>query len=677
MQTTNPKVNYFPIAMTLLGGLLVHSNQAIAEEANKVFSLDEIIVTTSTKTERKLLDVPVRTEVVSKQELEKTHSRDVAEALKNVPGLLLKRIHGKSGEEVWLQGLDANRVLVLIDGKPVSASTGSSVDLSQISIGDVDHIEIVKGAASVLYGSEAMGGVVNIITTKNDKPFSYSLVVDTGSYGDRNVGDALNDKHVKLNLSGKRGQWRVNFNADARDKQGTDLDKSTWSHEGDAGRKANLAFEVGYTAISGANFKIKPTYYNENLSRNFSSFSPGIGDIKKVKREEATRQNITLSYAKPLANGSKLTAWYMHEKFEDTTGQDVVSTAFSDQQRKGQTRFDKAEIQWDKAIGDKQLLTIGMVGLNSSLAQLQTKRTASGATVVDEINGEQTRSSLELYVQDDIFVSDSLEILPGFRYQNDSDFGSHWAPKISALYSPEWSEKLDTKLRFSIGQGYRVPTLKDRHYVFDHSALGYMVLGNPDLQPETSTSYNASLELSNQESFRVEVGLFRNDIKDLISTELDSDETTTDLIVYRYANIGRAKTQGLDLTARYKINSQLAFSGSYNYLEATDAETAKQLTQRPEHQVKLQLDYQIPRYKADVSLYGNYQSKEFVDSDNAVSSPAYSTFDLKINKTLRKGTKLFFGIDNILNTHRDVPLTGNDYRPESGRFIYTGIRFDG
>ena len=677
MQPSKNQLDSYLCLSLLFVSATVLSTEALAADSNDVFQLGEIVVTTSTKTAKKLLDVPVRTEVVSKQELEKTHARDAAEALKNVPGLMLKRIHGKSGQEVWLQGLDADRVLVLIDGKPVSASTGSSVDLSQISIGDVDHIEIVKGASSALYGSEAMGGVVNIITTKNNKPFSYSLVLDAGTYGDQNAGDEPNDKHGKLNLAVKRNQWTANFSADIRDKQGTDLDKSTWSYEGDSGHKANVAIEIGYTATSGANFTIKPTLYQEDLDRNFSSFSPGIGEIKKIKREQVDRKNITLSYTKPLANGDKLSAWYMHEQFEDTTAQDVVSTAFNDQQRKGTSSFDKAEVQWDKAIGEKHLFTVGLVGQNSSLQQTQTKISGIQTEIIDEIGGKQNRSNLELYIQDDIFLTDQWEILPGIRYQNDSDFGSHVAPKISAMFAPEWSDNIDTKLRFSIGKGYRVPTLKDRHYVFDHSALGYMVIGNPDLQPELSTSYSASIELSKKDNFRTEVSVFRNDITDLISTDLNQQDSTPELNIYEYTNVGRAQTQGLDLTTTHKLSPKFSVTGSYSYLDATDVETKKKLTQRPEHQVKLQLNYQLPVFNADVSLYGNYQSEEYVDSDNSISSPEYSTFDLKFNKSLRKGTKLFFGIDNILDEHRDTPVTGQDFRPENGRFIYTGIRFDG
>jgi outer membrane receptor for ferrienterochelin and colicins len=147
--------------------------------------------------------------------------------------------------------------------------------------------------------------------------------------------------------------------------------------------------------------------------------------------------------------------------------------------------------------------------------------------------------------------------------------------------------------------------------------------------------------------------------------------------IYNYVNIDKSKTQGVDLSSSYKLSSQLSGNLSYSYLNALDTVTNKKLTKRPAHQVKLKLNYAIPRYLAEISLYGNYQSKEYADSKNTITSPAYSTFDLKLNKTIRKGRKVFLGIDNITGTHRDTPSTGHDFRPTSGRFIYAGIRFDG
>ncbi len=667
-----------PHKLSLVSTMFMVSISAVQQASADIYQ-GETLVVTGTKTERKLLEVPVRTEIVTAAELENTHARDLAEGLKNVPGVLLKPIHGKSGQEIWLQGIDANRVLILIDGRPVTASTGSSVDLTQIAVADVHHIEIVKGAVSALYGSEAMGGVVNIITRRPTKPFAYKLTMDTGSYGSRNVGNTpFNDKHMNLVLSRNTESWYAQFMGDIRNKQGSDLDSSSWDFEGDAGDKYNLSAEIGYRFSNEAKLSVKPSYYREDLNKNFSSFVPGIGNIKKVKGEKATRRNIGVSFDTPILNDGKLSAWYMYEDFEDITSQDTVSTPQVDQQRVGESRFNKAEIQLDTMIGEYQLLTLGAVGFKSSLQQTQKRIQQNNSIGVDEMNGEKHRSNAEFYIQDDIFISDIFEVLPGLRYQHDSDFGGHAAPKLNMMVSPDWLEQDDLKFRFGIGSGYRVPTLKERHYVFDHSALGYMVLGNPDLVPETSISIQLGGEISRSKTFKADINLFYNDIKNLIATSLDPDESAaTGMSIFKYSNIGKAKTQGVDISSGYAFTPALSGDLSYSYLDAINLETNKKLTRRPEHQVKLKLNYKFVNFKTDISLYGNYQSKEYIDSENRITSPGYSTFDLKINKDIYNGIKVFLGVDNLTDTVRSVPSSGQDFRPTTGRFIYMGVRFDG
>lgn len=136
--------------------------------------LEEVVVT-GTRTEKKLLDTPVRTQVVTKEEIRRTHARDLKEALEYVPGLLLKETE-KNGFSVWMQGLDSDRVLILLNGRRVTASTGSTVDLTQISAADIERIEIVKGPVSALYGSESMAGVINVITSKPPEDYTATIV---------------------------------------------------------------------------------------------------------------------------------------------------------------------------------------------------------------------------------------------------------------------------------------------------------------------------------------------------------------------------------------------------------------------------------------------------------------------------------------------------------------------
>lgn len=652
--------------------LLVYSNSQAQTR------LDNIVVT-GTRTERKLLDVPVRTEVISKQELKKTHARDLAEALRYQPGLLLKETHGKSGSQVWLQGLDSDRVLVLVNGRPVSASTGSTVDLSQLAVGDIDHIEIVKGAVSALYGSSAMGGVVNIITRHSKAPLAYTLVADAGSFGDKNLGDDtdLGIKHVSLNATANRDRWRTHVAADYRDSNGFDLDKSTYRFEGDKGSKYNLNAALVYQSESGGEISFMPALYGEDLRRNFSSFAPGVGEIKKYKNEEVERLTSTLAFKQPLKNDAQLSGFFIHEDFKDITEQDVLATVPVDQRREANIAFDKIELQWDRALGKKQLWTMGLVGFSADLKQHQDRLDGAQLITIDEISPGAGRQNIEFFAQDDIFLNEYWELLPGFRYQDDSDFGDYLAPRLNLMMTPEWWPKLETRLRLGIGRGYRVPNLKERYFLFDHSALGYMVLGNPALIPETSDSLQAGIDLTHQNGFRAELSLFQNTIEDLIDTHRNAEKSATaGLSIFEYVNVAKARTRGADLILDYRFNDIFSANIGYSYLDAIDRSTGKQLTRRPKNQIKLGLDWQLTRWNSEISLRGRYQSEEFIDGDNAIVSPEWVSLDLKFNQPLRDGLTCFVGLDNLTDEHRDPARAGEDFRPEKGRFLYFGLRLE-
>ena len=662
---------------------LLFTSHSLLNLANGEHATD-VMVVTGTKTEKALLDVPVRTEIVTAAELANSHARDLAEGLKNVPGLMLKPIHGKSGQEVWLQGINADRVLVLIDGLPVTASTGSSVDLTQIAVADVKHIEIVKGGVSALYGSEAMGGVVNIITKRAPAGGHYQVTVDGGSYGsDNNVSHALlNDQHANVLLSKNTDTWYAQLMGDIRHKGGTDLDLSDWDFEGDAGDKTNLSLELGYQFANDAEIKIKPSWYQEDIHKNFGTFVPGIGKIKKVKAEQATRKNVLLAYEQPLSEHLALSSWYMHEAFEDKTSQDTLSTQAVDQSRVGLSKFDKVELQLDSDYFDEHLITFGVVGYSSSLNQQQITRSSRQQANIDELNGTQRRENIEFYLQDDYFISDNLELLPGVRVQHDSDFGAHAAPKFNLMYRPDALSEIDGKIRSGIGAGYRVPTLKERHYLFDHSALGYMIIGNPDLVPESSISLQLGAEVHPSRDLMLEINLFHNEITDLIDTAYSEQASNAQgLSIFNYSNVNKAMTQGVDLSGSYQWLDAWQQSWqtnlSYSFLNSEDKATGKQLTRRPAHLVKAKLNYHLAAINTDFSLYGNYQTKEYLDAANLRQSPAYSTFDFKVNYFVTPQTRLFIGADNFTNTVRDVPSTGQDFRPEVGRFIYLGLRIEG
>ncbi len=654
---------------------LVLFEPAVAEQSIAEITILRDVVVTGTRTEKPVLEAPVRTEVVNRKEIEKTHARDLKEALEDVPGLLIKPIHGKSGFEVWLQGLDSERVLVVIDGEPITPSTGSSVDLSQIGTMNIERIEIVKGATSALYGSNAMGGVINIVTRKPSKPLSYQLSLDGGSYGDKNLSGDSSDISVRrlaAYLALKRPGGYLQFNADLRDKDGYTLDPDTFRSEGEEGSKTNLDLRLAWTPDDKTEVYIAPRYYRENISNNLEPvFSPGRGYVNKQKNEDASRFSTTLGAERKLDSGGRLRGWLLRENWRDVTQQDSISTVEIEQQRTAEIDTYRAELQWDKPLGENHVFTSGLLLGKETMEQYQ----GTGQIRAPELDGEEKRN-IEAYLQGDIFIGERWEIVPGIRLQQDSSFGFYAAPKINVMYTPDWLADITTNVRMGIGRGYRVPNLKERFFVFGHSQLGYMIIGNDELQPESSDSYQLGIEFARPDEFHADITLFHNRIKNLIDTRINPDKSVqTGLNIFDYQNFARAMTQGVEFSGKLYLG-RFDMKGSYTRLDSEDLMTGKTLKERPRHQIKLGIDYENKTWGSTLTLRGVYQSKEFFNVDNSLESPAWTTWDLKLTQAVGKGFKVFGGIDNLTDDHRD-PNVRHDNRPKSGRFTYLGVRFDG
>ncbi|MEW5823199.1 MAG: TonB-dependent receptor [Pseudomonadota bacterium] len=662
-----------PALFCLLIQALFPGHAQASGETRTLMELDEYVVT-GTRDARRLLDSPVRTEILSRKTLDRLQARSLQDALRFVPGLLLRDIHGKSGQEVWMQGLDGNRVLVLIDGEPVPASTGSAVDLSQIGLADVERIEIVKGALSALYGSAAMGGVINVITRRGDKPLDYRLLADVGYYDEASDTPAQ-QRHAGGHLNMKQGALGLGLAFDVRDSDGFDLTPGTWSTQGDKGPKLNLDGRLRWQATPTLDFSFTPGYYSERLEKRFSTQAPGVGEIRQIKGEDAQRTQLRLDSNWRPGEGRALRAVLSQETFTDTTWQDALGTAEQDQSRRAEIGLTRGELSYSQPLGAHQQLSAGLVALNETLTQVQTRYESGAYKTIDEVGGKVSRDSVEAFVLDSLLLFDErLEILPGLRHQEDSGFGGKTTPKINVLYSPHMPEGYDLRLRAGVGQGYRVPNLKERHYIFDHSALGYIVRGNPDLRPEKSMSVQFGGEIvSHAHGLRLDLNLYHNDIDDLIAT-LDAG-VEEGVRVFEYANIARARTQGLETVLEITPEGRLSYELGYTFLRAIDRDTGLDLIQRPRHQLKAGLHLDLPEVRSRLGLYAQWQSHEYADAANTQRSPAWLRTDLRLDTRLTRELTAYLGVDNIGNDHRDVADTA-DYRPLSPRLIYIGLRWD-
>ncbi|MDQ7989987.1 MAG: TonB-dependent receptor [Candidatus Dactylopiibacterium sp.] len=641
----------------VLGALFATAAQAQTELAP--------VVTTATRTEKSLDDTPIRTEVVTREEIRRTNARTLRDALENVPGLQLREVHGKSGYEVSLQGLSSDQVLVLVDGMPVAASTGSTVDVSQFLLGEVDHIEVVKGASSAQYGSSAMGGVINIITRRIQPGFAGEIAADAGSYGQQNSSGhpfGVGSSHGQARLEGGTETVRARVSADSLNSDGFAEEPSGWSRQGDAIRRDQFGGRVSWLPTKQSEFWLDGNAYREVDEQRYLYFAPP-NYIPQRKTEHIDRDRLGAGARWRFANGISTRIQGLDERYDSQSRE--YSNGFLGTNRQSSQHINHVSGQIDLPAWRRQLWQFGADYHRETLEQ-----SVDGTS---EVNGNARRRSHELFAQNDILASDDWEVLLGLRWQNDSDFGAKFAPKVGVAYTLPGSDSWSGKLRASFGQGYRVPNLKERYYRFDHSSLGYVVIGNPDLKPESSNSFQFGGDFRIGQRLNLEANLFYNRVRDLIQTDMSNFAVINGVAQYTYANIARARTRGVETGLRWQALDRLAFNGAYTFTQTRDLDAGRELTRRPRHIARLGADWQASTADT-LTVRGRFQSSELVDSSTNGRSPSWTTLDLAWQHALGGGLSAFTGINNVFDRQRDFS-DSNDFAPIAGRYVYLGLRY--
>lgn len=658
--------------------------------------LDPIVVT-ATPSERALSDAPVAMQVLSRQTLDDNHAHTLKEALALLPNVYLREVHGKTGYEVSMQGFTGNQVLVLIDGLPITASTGSTVNLNQYMNMDIEQIEVVQGAASAQFGSAAMGGVINIIT----KPIGAAtghITTEIASNGEQNPSGKeidANKRYVEASVEGaldKDQRFQARLSGSYLDNDGLSLDHKAWPRLKDASEQSQISARLSYRpdgkgisndsnssddsrAIKNSQYWLEASHYKEDDISRFNYYvAPRYlaqqrdEHISKQRFSVGARADIT-PHADDRSKTYRLSAQALHEDYQSESNTKTQQTITSARDTDISTTLAQAQLDLPELVLSGDHIHLIQVG-----GQLQQDKLSQTKNQVNElISDEVSRDVGELYLQDDWLIGDNWEVLSGIRYQNDEDFGGHTAPKVSLKYNHLDASGREPILRGSIGGGYRVPNLKERYYVFDHSNLGYKVMGNPNLQPETSTSYQIGYQGQLSDTLNLTVNGFYNDVDDLIQTDEDNATFDGNIAVYKYMNVDSAKTYGGDIGIDWQVDERAKLQASYAYLKTHNNVTDTELTYKPNHKAMLALDYQI-NDKLQLIPRLNYESKQLVNTSAQTYSPSWWTLDSKLNYDMTANLSLYAAINNIFDVQRDV-TDASDYRPIDNREWLLGASY--
>lgn len=644
---------------------LVEGQRVRLDISLQVLPLDQaatLVTATGLPKSAEKLTVPAA--VVRREDIDLSGTENVAGLLEDVAGInvqssLYSYLGSPSG--VMIQGIGPNRILILVDGERVIGGPGGVIDLAQLPICQVERIEVVKGPHSALYGSDAMGGVVHILTRSPRRNRGGDLRFSAGSGGMTSFeGLASLDRS---NLSASLMASRTAREALDRSPQDPDTDLDAYTNRFTQGQ---LRWQVRPRLSMQASGR----WLSEDEEGLSSRYFPPL-DKTYVWRYPDQLQRLELGTVAEWqsAEGSSASA-QVHRTWFDKLSREELMGSREARERTTANVLTRYHLRGAGKLRHRHLLTGGLEHSRENLeVALERTLPRGGQRRSVEVPPSQVEV-WEAYVQDDWQVGERTGIVGGARYQRHSRFGSHLTPKIS--FSHQIATRL--KVRASYGEGYRAPSLKELHFVFDHSNLGYKVLGTPSLKPERSRGLNLGGELEPVKDLGLRLNFFHNRLRNLIQTVFDPEQSSGSVAIYAYDNVGRASTRGFELGMNYRIRNGLSLNGGYTHLRARDQEARIDLPGRPRHALRLRARWTTPS-KGRLEIKLSRDSPVWADAEATLRSPAASEWDLNAEQPLPGPFTLRLGFENLFDNRRDPERQG-DLRSPRGRVLRGGLRVE-
>jgi outer membrane receptor for ferrienterochelin and colicins len=580
-------------------------------------------------TETGLIDAPVKVEVISKEYIERQQYQDLSQAISDMPGVSTTRDERRAGSsQAQIQGFGENSVLVMIDGTPVSQNSSFGLDLTQISTSDIEKVEVIKGGASALYGSQAMGGVINIVTKRPKKETRVDLDLSASRPTDSQQGEG---QSFQLNTSGEFHKVRTKLSLSYRDTEELDLDPSTLSMDAPSSQRRYGSLFLERSFAQTEIFTNYILLQGQTLSKNSKPYTSSTFGAS-VNETDSTTHNFKLGLKKKLDRGELKAVANLERIADELVLNDRPQTPFPETFKETSFEARRLDILYDKLNLGGHQLSFGVLFKETVVDQQTTTQAVEQIVVKTKDLDQRKIRSYEAFVQDNIFI-DSFEVSPGVRYQYDQDFGAYASPKINISHYYDHQD-FSFKTWLSVGTGFRTPTVKERFFTLDHTSVAnYIVIGNDELEPESSLSFQLGEEVRVGRETSLYTNLFLNRVQDMIETV---ERPTTDTgRVFSNENLERVTSRGLEVGLKSVLTSKLNLRTNYTYTEIYNEITDSLLPNRPLHTALLGLDFKVlPRWT--FSSLSRYVGDKYSDMENSKTIGDYTTLDLKLNFSMNK-----------------------------------------
>lgn len=603
-----------------------------------VYNINQIVVT-GTRNPKPLKDSPILTQVLTTYSLEAAGLPDLTAALENtIPGIEFS--YGAYGSNINMFGLSGNYVLFLRDGNRLVGENNGNIDYGRLSMLNTDRIEIVRGASSVLYGSNAMAGVVNIISEPQITPVSVELFSRQSNY---------NTNLTEVTAGVKAGELVSRTSYKYNHSDGYDLNDLAYD-----GR----TMEKTTTHRLAQQFRWTPDHKLE-MEASGSVFKSHVDASLPLRNNKLNDDIDMVVSAKYHVNyNSTVEAVWHHDNYRIFEKEDQDLTLQYD------NRYQNARLTSNIKIADHSSLTAGAEYQKEALSAPRNK-----------IYDRMYNHDWVAYLQEELTISPVITLTGGFRVNYNSDYGTHTTWQSAAMYKAGV-----LTLRGNVGTGYRAPTLKDRHMEYQApTSFPIFVYGNPDLKPETSLYTSLSAEFSFTD-LNFSVNLYRNAVKDMIIEVMEPyDPSQSPEMVYFYQNIEDAEIKGVELAFLWKPVDRMVVRGGYGFTHSHDQKIDRQLTGNRKHSGNVNINYGFKyKYLSAVNIQGNYygaMTRSIYDQDTGEETTddldQFTLWKALLTIQAAEPLSIQFGVDNIFDyTDTDTFAT---FSP--GRTFFVSARF--
>ena len=619
--------------ITFIWGSTALTRGAVA--ANAPEEIPQVVVT-ATFIEQKLEDAPASITVIGREELNNRPVQDLADALQGAAGVQVGGV-GLARRGISIRGMSNEYTLTMIDGRRVSQTAGvighSEADVGWIPTEGIERIEVVRGPMSSLYGSDALGGVINIITRPATDEWRASMTSRGEWREDGRGGEVL---QTGLYLAGPLVQDVLGISAygEFRDREPTvsAVDPRLSEMEGREVASGNLA--LNWTPDDAQRISLNYGQGKEDRERNAIT-----GRNYYVTTDLIERRQYAFSHTGQWGWGDTTVRAY-GTKLEKTnrrsSGTPVRPQLLEDRTYDARTSL---------KLGDANRVSLGGEWREEELFD----------TSMNSAGYDSTRHRA-IFVQDELQLDRWLLVL-GTRYDDHDIFGGQNSPRAYAVYHATDN----VTIKGGVGRGFKAPNLKLLSPEYSVTTSSFVVFGNPDLDPEFNTSYELGASYG-AERWSLQATLFQNDVEDLIQSYCAADCDA--LRVLNYENVEEARIRGVEVAASFAPLPQLAMDLNYTFLNAKDLTADQPLAEKPKHAINLTLKWS-PTDKLNAQLRGNHYGKQTMySSEVRYGLPDYTLWGADLNYQLTSHLKLHLSGDN---------LSDEDLAALSSRFNYVEV----